>query len=424
MRIEDFFATATASDTAPHSLENGEDLSMSSIKDASGFWLDNLPQIAFENSDKILPAMLAASWQKGGFPPTGDSQAPTSYSIAMYLKPEHRDLDWYAKALEVLSRHGDWKLIGTGHSIVEIEGEKNTKSVSVATRILMSYSGYFRIGGPRSPVEAAEDYLSLHIWTTKPELAVDLHAMMMEYCEYRQHDGTVYMMTMTKDRPQFKAIGKGGSEMVPENYTPEVNEAFDRIKLELVADNPRGRLSVISGPPGTGKTYLIRGLLRAVPDAIFVIVPQQSLAALLAPDGVAALTDFRAQNEDDPIVLILEDADDALAPRREGDTSIISSLLNLGDGIVGSAVDVRVVATTNRDHQEFDEAILRPGRLSTHVVVGDLDVDTANAVYKRLTGQTVGVVRQPCSLATVYQMAYDAGWLGTATPKRLKKMGF
>lgn len=420
MRIEDFFATA--SEPSPPHLEDGDETDMNSIKDASGWWLDNLPQTAFENSDKILPAMLAASWRNGGFPLTGDSKAPTLFSIAMYLKPEHRDLDWYAKALEVLARHGDWKLVCTGHSAVEVEGD--TKSVEVAARTLMSHSGIVKISGPRSPIEAADDYLSIYVWTISPQLAVDLYAMMMMYCEYRQHDGTVYMMTMTKDGPQFKAIGKGGSEMVPENYTPEVNEAFDRIKLELVAENPRGRLSVISGPPGTGKTYLIRGLLRAVPDAIFVIVPQQSLAALLAPDGVAALTDFRAQNEDDPIVLILEDADDALAPRREGDTSIISSLLNLGDGIVGSAVDVRVVATTNRDHQEFDEAILRPGRLSTHVVVGDLDVDTANAVYKRLTGQTVGVVRQPCSLATVYQMAYDAGWLGTATPKRLKKMGF
>lgn len=421
MRIEDFFATA--SDTAPPILEDGDETNMSSIKDASDFWLDNLPQVAFENSDKVLPAMLAASWKRGGFPLTGDSQAPTSYSIAMYLKPEYRDLDWYAKVLEILGHHGEWRLVGTGQSTVEIEDEKNTTDIGIATRILMSHNGYVKVGGPRSPVEAAEDYLSVHVWTVRPQLAVDLHTMMMAYCEYRQHDGTVYMMTMTKDGPQFKAIGKGGSEMVPENYTPEVNEAFDRIKLELVAENPRGRLSVISGPPGTGKTYLIRGLLRAVPDAIFVIVPQQALAALLAPDGIAALTDFRAENGDEPIILILEDADDALAPRREGDTSVISSLLNLGDGIVGSAVDVRVVATTNRDHQEFDEAILRPGRLSTHVTVGDLDADTANAVYKRLTGND-GTIRKPCSLATVYQMAYDGGWLGAAAPKRAKKMGF
>jgi len=408
----------------PSNREDENETPMNSIKDANPNWLHNLPQSAFENSDKVFPAMLAAALADGGFDPTGDLLAPTQYSLAMYLKPEHRNMDWYGKICEILAKHGDFRLLGTHYSATDGEdGEDALGPIKIHFRHLMSSNSYVRLSGPKTPADAADTYLSMYVYTNVPQLAHDLHDLMRAHCESRQRDGTVYMMTMTKDGPQFKPIGKGGAEYVRENYTSVVTEAFDRIRAELVAEAPRGRLSVISGPPGTGKTYLIRGLLKAVPEAIFVIVPQQALAALLAPDGIAALTDFRSENGDEPIVLVLEDADDALAPRREGDTSVISSLLNLGDGIVGSAVDVRVVATTNRDHQEFDEAILRPGRLSTHVVVGDLDVETANAVYKRLTNEE-GTISKPCSLATVYQLAYDAGWLGASQKPAKKKMGF
>jgi len=35
-----------------------------------------------------------------------------------------------------------------------------------------------------------------------------------------------------------------------------------------------------------------------------------------------------------------------------------------------------------------------------------------------------GTISKPCSLATVYQLAYDAGWLGASQKPAKKKMGF
>jgi ATP-dependent 26S proteasome regulatory subunit len=301
--------------------------------------------------------------------------------------------------------------------------EDEEPEVSTVSENYIGYETFLRLAGPSTPGGVKEEQVDCNLTTLHPAIIDEMAAWFIEHCERRQHDGTVYMMAMTKDGPKFQPIGKGGADMIPENYTPGVRDAFKRISKELVDEVPRGRLSVISGPPGTGKTYLIRGLLRNVKRAVFVVVPQQALAALLDPSGMAALVEFRAEMDEDPIVLILEDADDALAPRREGDTSTISSLLNLGDGIIGSAIDVRVVATTNRDHQEFDTAILRPGRLSTHVVVGDLDSETASAVFKRLTDKDE--VLPACSLATVYQKAYDAGWQGgDKSTASKRKMGF
>lgn len=393
-----------------------EDPNMSkSATDATTSWTENINLDRITNFDYITIAMAAAAWASG----TGSGQ---NANLTMFLKEEYHGIKWSEDLLAIIKKH-DGSLKKVSESKYLHTPEDGNPVVSTVAETYLGYSTYVRLAGPSTPEDAKEEGVDCHITTMHPAIIDELAGWFIEHCERRQHDGTVYMMAMTKDGPKFQPIGKGGADMIPENYTPAVREAFKRISKELVDEVPRGRLSVISGPPGTGKTYLIRGLLRNVKSAVFVVVPQQALAALLDPSGMAALVEFRAQMDEDPIVLILEDADDALAPRREGDTSTISSLLNLGDGIIGSAIDVRVVATTNRDHQEFDAAILRPGRLSTHVVVGDLDSETATAVFKRLTDKDD--VLPACSLATVYQKAYDAGWQGgdkSTAPKR--KMGF
>lgn len=255
--------------------------------------------------------------------------------------------------------------------------------------------------------------------------------------------GTVYMMVMAKSGPKFHNVGKAGRSLERGNYSPAVLDAYDRIRGELGAPQPRGRLTILSGPPGTGKTYLIRGLLQEVTDVIFVVVPQHVLASLVEPSGLTALTELKGQHshEDEhrPVVLVLEDADDALAPREGGDTNTISALLNMGDGITGSVLDVRILATTNRRHHEFDDAIMRPGRLSTATEVEKLSPEQACEIYERLTGKkaletprphldnegralpAVPMFTQPVTVAEVYQKAYDAGW--KAVPPT-RKMGF
>lgn len=246
------------------------------------------------------------------------------------------------------------------------------------------------------------------------------------YIETQPPAGTVYMMTMGPGGPQFTTVGSGGAPLERANYTQQTLDAYDRIKEELVIPAPRGRLSILSGTPGSGKTYIIRGLLNEVLQAIFIIVPQHALTSLADPSGLSALTRLRDTTNDRPMVLVLEDADDALAPRKEGETSVLSALLNIGDGIMGSALDLRILATTNRLQQEFDAAILRPGRLSTAVEVDALPAEKANEILVRLLGDKASgtqLFEGWATIAEVYQRAYDSGWKPVATKKR-RSMGF
>jgi len=276
-------------------------------------------------------------------------------------------------------------------------------------------------------------YISLSLYGTQvgivivadnPETVQDLLVGFDEFLTDAPPVGSVYMMTSSPSGPKFHAIGKGGHALERQNYSPEVLEGYERIRTELTALNPRGRLTVVDGCPGSGKTFLVRGLLQEVEKVVFVVVAPHFLAALADPTALTALVKLRAEHQDRPIIFIVEDADEVLAPRDAGNMSSISAVLNLGDGIMGSVLDVRVVATTNAERQELDPAVKRPGRLSTALHVGPLSSEQANSRFEELTGNpgdfktSRGVV-----LAEVYQKAHDSGWKSADT-KVAKKLGF
>ena len=121
------------------------------------------------------------------------------------------------------------------------------------------------------------------------------------------------------------------------------------------------------------------------------------------------------------MVFIIEDADEVLAPRQGDNMSAVSVMLNLGDGILGKLLDVRIVATTNAHRQELDEAIMRPGRLSASVAVGPVPYEKAKAIFERLApGKELK--EKAYTLAEIYSKARDEGWEPPKLDKR--KMGF
>lgn len=165
------------------------------------------------------------------------------------------------------------------------------------------------------------------------------------------------------------------SVLVRTNYEPKVVEQFDAIVAEFKKPKPRGRLAIMDGPPGTGKTWLVRAAMNALrDDATCVVVPSHLVSQLEDPSLVLALAKHR-NDHNGSIVLIVEDADTVLCNREDMDTKAmagLSVLLNLGDGLYGAALDIKVIATTNRELSSLDDAVVRVGRLCEHIHIGPL----------------------------------------------------
>lgn len=251
--------------------------------------------------------------------------------------------------------------------------------------------------------------------------------------------GRVYIIGSGPMGPEFYSLGLGSVPLEKGNYTSEVLTRYGKAIEELKSETPSGRLTILDGPPGSGKTFLVRAILDAVPDAMFVFVLPNMVNTLASPALIPLLIRRKeSRSTSGPIVFILEDGDNVLTPRKKDNLSLISTLLNMTSGILGSMLDLRVIATTNSPKKDIDPALLRRGRLSQHMTVDFLPRPQAQEVYQRLLldkdaklpsdkeliklageqGEGDIQVAKGITLAMVYGAAYDAGWVPPLAPSK------
>ncbi|OXM72086.1 AAA family ATPase [Amycolatopsis sp. KNN50.9b] len=150
---------------------------------------------------------------------------------------------------------------------------------------------------------------------------------------------------------------------------------------------PRGVL--LYGPPGGGKTFLVRALAGTGALNVFVVKGAELLDKWVGESERAVRELFRKAADAAPSLVFLDEID-ALAPRRgqSGDSGVsdrvVAALLTELDGVEPMR-DVVVLGATNRP-ELVDPALLRPGRLERLVYVPPPDAE-ARADILRATGR-------------------------------------
>ena len=251
--------------------------------------------------------------------------------------------------------------------------------------------------------------------------------------EKKETKDKIYMFCESRSGVYISEIGKDYYPIVRGNYSNVVIAQYDRIVAEFSKkDSTAGNIVIFRGEPGCGKTYLIRSLVGDLKDCVCLYLAPGMLSSLAAPTLLTKLLEFSEEHEGKKIVVLLEDADQVLAPRMNDNVADIATLLNLADGILGKILNIKIIATTNQEAQKFDKAILRPGRLLSNCEVGKLSVDQAISIFNRETKQGVLSLTENfpkyMTLAEVYETiqigrfykeeAYDRH------PSFYKKVGF
>jgi hypothetical protein len=217
--------------------------------------------------------------------------------------------------------------------------------------------------------------------------------------------GIIFALTQNGQNIQFSRIGSQKTKLEWDNYSEKVVNDVKHIIEDLKKKEPCGRLSILAGHPGCGKTFLVRGILNEVKNCLFTLVSRDLVSGTLnSPSLLSALIDFANTNKNKTIVFIVEDADDLLVKRMADNMNAISSILNLSDGILGNLLDVRIICTTNAEIMEIDSALLRNGRLCRMTEVTLLDKNHANKIASKILNKDYNEFTESKSLADIYKI--------------------
>jgi len=176
------------------------------------------------------------------------------------------------------------------------------------------------------------------------------------------------------------------SEMYPFLGEESIEDYYDRYL------NSDASILLLIGPPGTGKTTFIRGLLQHTKSSAVVTYD----ATILEKDYV-----FAQFIEGEANVMVMEDADTFLKARSDGN-SMMHRFLNVGDGLVTTKGKKLVFSTNLPSIRDVDSALVRPGRCFDILHFDNLTKDQAVTLAKKVNIDPTKLTKETYSIAEIF----------------------
>ena len=195
------------------------------------------------------------------------------------------------------------------------------------------------------------------------------------------------------------------SEMYPFLGEESIESYYERFL------NSSASILLLIGPPGTGKTTFIRGLLHHASKNAIVTYDEK----ILDRDYV-----FAQFVEGEVGVMVIEDADNFLKSRSNGNT-MMHRFLNVGDGLISTRGKKLIFSTNLPSTNDIDNALIRPGRCFDIVTFDNYTKEQAENLAVKL-----GIEFSPKeNKSDTYSLAEIFHKQNNTKPKQTnRKMGF
>lgn len=190
-------------------------------------------------------------------------------------------------------------------------------------------------------------------------------------------------------------LQKPKTTLHPEFY-PDMGDPYVFIDDYMASD---AAVLLLAGPPGTGKTTLLRHMIADRALTAHVIYDEK----LMEQDSIFQNFLFDKNSH----MLIIEDADTILSPRERDGNKMMARFLSVSDGLI-KLPNKKLVFTTNiNDFTQVDPALLRPGRCHAQVHTRPLNLTEAQAAAK-VANLPIPTQKGEYTLAELFNQGYRA----------------